>query len=73
MKPIEMSLNDHLLKRQLKDQIEAAYETRDLKIMKEVAEMLADSYVQARVATKWIYNDMKGNLGTMPGVQPPEM
>jgi len=72
MKPIEMGLHDHLLKRQLQDQIEAAYKTGDLKLMKEVAEMLANSYVQARVATKWMAQDMAQNLGTMRGMHSPE-
>ena len=72
MKPIEMGIHDHLLKRQLQDQIEAAYKTGDLRLMKEVAEMLANSYVQARVATKWMARDMAENLGTMRGMHSPE-
>lgn len=73
MNPIEMDLNDHFLKRQLMDQIEAAYKTGDIRLMKEVAEMLATSYVQSRVAAKWIAEDMRNNLGTMRMNNPTEM
>ena len=73
MKPIEMNLNDHLLKRQLQDQIDAAFKTGDIRLMKEVAEMLANSYVQSRVAAKWLAQDMAQNLGTMRMNNPPEM
>jgi len=66
MNPIEMDLNDHLLRRKLQDQIDVAYATQDVKVMKEVAEMLAHSYVQARVATKWMAKDMSENLGNIP-------
>ena len=68
-----MNLNDHFLKRQLMDQIEAAYKTGDIRLMKEVAEMLATSYVQSRVAAKWIAEDMRNNLGTMRMNNPTEM
>ena len=73
MNPIEMSLNDHLLARQLQDQIDAAFKTGDIRLMKEVAEMLAGSYVQSRVAAKWIAKDMAENLGTMRMNNPQEM
>lgn len=73
MKPIEMGIHDHLLARQLQDQIDAAFKTGDIRLMKEVAEMLAGSYVQSRVAAKWLAQDMAQNLGTMRMNNPPEM
>jgi hypothetical protein len=51
MKP---DLHDELLRRQLQDQIDKAIETRDLVLIKQVAEMLADSYVNSRAAAKFV-------------------
>lgn len=51
MKP---DLHDELLRRQLQNQIEKAFRANDVELMKQVAEMLADSYVNSRAAAKYI-------------------
>ncbi|QNJ26008.1 hypothetical protein SynSYN20_01681 [Synechococcus sp. SYN20] len=55
-------LHDELLRIQLQQQIEKAFQTKDLRLMREVAEMLADSYVNSRVAAKHLA--LKG-VGTL--------
>lgn len=62
MKP---DLHDQFLRRRLQDQIEKAYEARDLRLMKEVAEVLAESYVQSRVAAKYLAQQAARNVGTL--------
>lgn len=62
MKP---DLHDSFLRRRLQDQIDKAYETGDLRLMKEVAEMLAESYVQSRVAAKYLALEAARNVGTL--------
>ena len=62
---IQPDLHDHLLRRQLQDQIDKAYQTKDLDTLKECAELLAESYMQARVAAKWLGKEAAQNLGTL--------
>ena len=69
---IKPDLHDHLLRRQLQDKIEAAYERRDLLLMKEVAELMAESYIQARVSAKYLGLEAARNLGTAMRDVPPE-
>lgn len=61
---IKPDLHDQLLRRQLQDKIDRAYEQRDLRLMKEVAELLAESYMQARVSAKYLGREAARNLGT---------
>ena len=61
---IKPDLHDELLRRQLQDKIDKVYETRDLKLMKEVAELMAESFMQARVAAKYLGREAARNLGT---------
>lgn len=65
-------LHDELLRRQLQDQIEKAYASKDLALMKEVAEMLAESYIQSRVAAKYLGQEAARNLGTLSRRNPAE-
>lgn len=58
---IEPDLNDHLLRRQIQDKIERASEQRDLRLMKEIAELMADSYMQSRVAAKYLGREAARN------------
>lgn len=62
MKP---DLHDELLRYQLQQQISKAYEAKDLKLMKEVAEMMADSYVNSRAAAKYLALEATRNVGTL--------
>ena len=58
-------LHDELLRVQLQQQIDKAYETKDMRLMKEVAEMLADSYVNSRAAAKYLALEAAHNVGTL--------
>ncbi len=69
---VKPDLNDELLRRQLQDKIEAAYEQRDLRLMKEIAELMAESYMQARVSAKYLGREAARNLGTAMRDVPPE-
>lgn len=61
---IRPDLNDQLLRRQIQDKIELVFETGDLRMMKEVAELMAESYIQARVSAKYLGRESARNLGT---------
>lgn len=61
---IKPDLHDELLRRQIQDKIETAYKQRDLRLMKEVAEVMAESYIQARVSAKYLGLEAARNLGT---------
>lgn len=58
-------LHDELLRWQLQQQIDKAYETKDVRLMKEVAEMMADSYVNSRAAAKHLALEATRNVGTL--------
>jgi hypothetical protein len=63
--PIRADLNDELLKRQLVDQLDKAQATGDIRILRECADLLVESYVQSRVAAKYLGREAARNLGTM--------
>lgn len=58
-------LNDELLKRQLKDQLDKAEATGDMRVLREAADLLVESYIQSRVAAKFLGREAARNLGTM--------
>ena len=58
---VRPDLNDQLLRRRLQDKIDAAYEHRDLQLMKEIAELMAESFVQARVSAKYLGREAARN------------
>ena len=69
MKPIEPDLHDQLLRRRLFGQIEGCKD--DSQCLREAAKLLAESYIQSRVAAKWLGSEMgrsvsPGTLGTPP-------
>lgn len=64
-------LHDELLRRQLQQQIDKAYATKDMRLMKEAAEMLADSYVNSRAAAKHLALKASHNVGTLSGRKDP--
>jgi hypothetical protein len=66
MDVIKKDLQDELLRRRIQDLIEKAAEAEDLSAMKQVAEMMAESYIQARVSAKWLGKEAARNLGTLP-------
>lgn len=63
---IEPSLNDLLLRRQLQSIIDQC--GSDARLLREACELLAESYVQARIAAKWLAADAVKPVGTLPGV-----
>ena len=56
MNPIEPDLHDELLRRRVFDDIERC--GNDPKCLKEAAKLLANSYIQARVAAKWLGSEI---------------
>ena len=60
MKPIEPDLHDELLRRRVHDDIERCGNNPEC--LKQAAKLLADSYIQARVAAKWIGSEMGQNF-----------
>ena len=58
---VKPDLHDELLRRQIKDKINAAYEQRDLQLMKEIADLMCESYVQARVSAKYLGREAARN------------
>ena len=66
MELIQKDLQDHLLRRRIQDLIDKAAEAKDLDAMKQVAELMAESFIQARVASKWLGKEAARNLGTLP-------
>ena len=68
MKPIKPDLHDELLRRRLRTQIESCKD--DPRCLKEAANLLAESYIQARVAAKWLGSEIGSSPGTL-GMPPP--
>ena len=66
MDVIKKDLQDELLRRRIQDLIEKAAEARDISAMKQIAEMMAESFIQSRVAAKWLGKEAARNLGTLP-------
>ena len=69
MNKIEPDLHDQLLRRRIQDQIDGCKD--DPKCLREAANLLAESYIQSRVAAKWLGTEMgrsvaPGTLGTPP-------
>ena len=69
MKPIEADLHDQLLRRRIHGQIDGCKD--DPKCLREAAKLLAESYIQSRIAAKWLGSEMgrsvePGTLGTPP-------
>ena len=62
---IKPDLNDELLKRQLTDQLDKAQATGDIRVMREAADLLMQSYLQSRIAAKYLGREAARNLGTM--------
>jgi len=67
MKPIELDLHDELLRKRLHQQLDSCGD--DAKCLKDAAKLLAESYIQARVAAKWLGKEMgqalpPGSLGS---------
>ena len=63
---IKKDIHDHLLRRQIQDKIDDAYEARDVHLMKEIAELMAESYILARVSAKYLGQEAARNLGSLP-------
>lgn len=61
----KVDLNDELLKRQLMDQLDKAQATGDLKVLREAADLLVESYIQSRAAAKYLGREAARNLGSM--------
>lgn len=61
----KVDLHDQLLKRQIKDQLDAAEATGDIRLLREAADLLLESYIQSRVAAKFLGKEAARNLGTM--------
>lgn len=61
---IKADLHDELLRRQLQSKIDAIFELGDLDQMKRCAELMAESFIQARVSAKWLGQEAARNLGT---------
>ena len=69
MNPIQPDLHDQLLRRRIQSQIDGCGD--DPKCLREAANLLAESYVQSRIAAKWLGTEMgrsvaPGTLGTPP-------
>jgi hypothetical protein len=69
MKPIEPDLHDQLLRRRIFGEIESCKDNPSC--LRQAAKLLAESYIQSRVAAKWLGSEMgrpllPGTLGTPP-------
>lgn len=60
---IQPSLNDQLLRRRLTDQINSCENNVDC--LREAAMLMVESYIQARVAAKYLGQEAARNLGTL--------
>ena len=67
MKPIEPDLHDELLRRRVYDDIERCGGNPEC--LKQAARLLADSYIQARVAAKWLGSEIGRDIspGSLDG------
>lgn len=67
MNPIEADLHDELLRKRLLNNLDACGD--DPKCLKQAATLLAESYIQSRVAAKWLGKELgtalpPGSLGS---------
>ena len=67
MNPIKLDLHDELLRKRLHQQLDQCGD--DPKCLKQAAILLAESYIQSRVAAKWLGKEMgqqlpPGSLGS---------
>ena len=67
---IKPDLNDELMKRQLLDTLSKCGDNADC--LRNACELIIESYVQARVAAKWLGKEAARNLGTIEGPQIPD-
>lgn len=71
MNPISLDLHDELLRKRLMDNLDAC--GNDPRCLKDAAKMLAESYIQSRVAAKWLGREMGQQLppGSLGGPDEP--
>jgi hypothetical protein len=71
MNPISLDLHDELLRKRLMDNLDAC--GNDPRCLKDAAKMLAESYIQSRVAAKWLGREMGQQLppGSLDGPDTP--